>query len=168
MSARRVAVIGGGIAGLAATHRLLERASGADAPSEVVLLEATARLGGTIATEHAGGFTIEAGADSFITEKPWALALCDRLGIRDRLVGTRDGGREALRRRPRGAKAAKLTATQRAQLPRKGRIPEKTPARRLEAVRKLPRKGPPGAELLSTPRSRCSLPGRSGRPPGST
>src|SRR5207249_1177558 len=55
------------------------------------LLEAGERLGGSIATERSGGFTIEAGADSFLTEKPWAAELCERLGVP--LVGTREGER---------------------------------------------------------------------------
>ena len=40
---------------------------------EVILLEASPRLGGSIATERVGDFLVEAGPDSFITEKPWAL-----------------------------------------------------------------------------------------------
>jgi len=82
----RVAVVGGGVAGLAAAHRLVERGV-----REVVLLEAGDRLGGSIATERRDGFTIEAGADSFLTEKPWAVDLCERLGVP--LVGTREGER---------------------------------------------------------------------------
>jgi len=82
----RVAVLGGGVAGLAAAHRLVERGA-----RDVVLLEAGDRLGGSIATERAGGFTIEAGADSLLTEKPWAVDLCERLGVP--LVGTREGER---------------------------------------------------------------------------
>src|SRR5438876_755253 len=85
MSAR-VAVVGGGVAGLAAGHRLGERGV-----REVVLLEAGDRLGGSIATERSGGFTIEAGADALLTEKPWAVDLCERLGVS--LVGTREGER---------------------------------------------------------------------------
>jgi oxygen-dependent protoporphyrinogen oxidase len=54
------------------------------------LLEAHDRLGGTIASEHVDGFLIEAGPDSFLSEKPWALALCRRLGVEDRLVRTDD------------------------------------------------------------------------------
>src|SRR5436309_125459 len=81
-----VAVVGGGVAGLAAAHRLVERGA-----RDVVLLEASDRLGGSIATERRGGFTIEAGADSFLTEKPWAAELCRRLGVP--LVGTREGER---------------------------------------------------------------------------
>ncbi len=82
----RVAVVGGGVAGLAAAHRLVERGV-----SDVLLLEASDRLGGSIATERRDGFTIEAGADSFLTEKPWAAELCERLGVP--LVGTREGER---------------------------------------------------------------------------
>src|SRR5205809_7662351 len=82
----RVAVVGGGVAGLAAAHRLVERGV-----REVVLLEAGDRLGGSIATKRSGGFTIEAGADALLTEKPWAVDLCERLGVS--LVGTREGER---------------------------------------------------------------------------
>lgn len=84
----RVAVVGGGIAGLAAAHRVLERGGGA---AEVVLLEASQRLGGGIGTEHERGFTLERGADTILTEKPWAADLCGRLGVP--LVGTREGER---------------------------------------------------------------------------
>ncbi len=89
MSAR-VVVVGGGIAGLAAAHRLTELSRERGKPLELTLLEARDRLGGTIATERARGFLIEAGPDSFISEKPWALALCRRLGLEGRLVGTDD------------------------------------------------------------------------------
>ncbi len=88
----RVAIVGGGMAGLAAALALVERrAQGADV--EPVLLEAADRLGGTIRTEQTGGFTIESGPDAFITDKPWALALCRRVGIEDRLIGTQPGER---------------------------------------------------------------------------
>jgi oxygen-dependent protoporphyrinogen oxidase len=93
MSARtnpRVVVVGGGIAGLAAAHRLLEVGRERDRPCEVMLLEKRTRLGGSIWTERTDGFVIEAGPDSFISEKPWALRLCERLGFTSRLVQTRD------------------------------------------------------------------------------
>jgi oxygen-dependent protoporphyrinogen oxidase len=90
MMARDVIVIGGGLAGLAAAHRLTELAAERRVPIRVTLLEAAPRLGGSIATERNDGFLVEAGADSFLTEKPWALALCRRLGLDDRLIGTRD------------------------------------------------------------------------------
>jgi len=85
----RIAVIGGGIAGLAAVHRLAELAPGVRPGLEIVLYEAGPRLGGCIATEHRDGYLIESGPDSFLTEKPWAAALCERLGIAARLIGTR-------------------------------------------------------------------------------
>ncbi len=86
---RRVIVIGGGIAGLAAAHRLTELKEELHLEMDVVLLEASARLGGTIDTERIGDFLVEAGPDSFITEKPWALRLCERLGLTSRLLPTR-------------------------------------------------------------------------------
>ncbi|HSP99922.1 MAG TPA: protoporphyrinogen oxidase [Candidatus Dormibacteraeota bacterium] len=87
---RRVAVIGGGISGLAAAHRLVERGRESGQPLEVRLFEAGPRAGGVIRTERSDGFVIEAGPDSFLSEKPAALRLCERLGITDRLVGTRE------------------------------------------------------------------------------
>ncbi len=86
----RIAVIGGGVSGLAAAHRLVELSRARHRPIDLRLLEARTRLGGVIATERTGGFVIEAGPDSFLSEKPAALQLCERLGITDRLVGTRE------------------------------------------------------------------------------
>jgi oxygen-dependent protoporphyrinogen oxidase len=86
----RLAVVGGGIAGLAAAHRAVELARERGEPLDLTLLEARGRLGGTIETERAGGFLVEAGPDSFLSEKPWALALCRRLGLEERLVRTDD------------------------------------------------------------------------------
>ncbi|MFN8640626.1 MAG: protoporphyrinogen oxidase [Candidatus Binatia bacterium] len=54
------------------------------------LFEESDRTGGVIRTERSDGFVIEAGPDSFLSEKPAALRLCERLGITDRLVGTRE------------------------------------------------------------------------------
>ena len=85
---KRVIVIGGGIAGLAAAHRVTELAEEKSVGLQLTLLEASNRLGGAIATEHVGDFLVEAGPDSFITEKPWALRLCERIGLTSRLVST--------------------------------------------------------------------------------
>ena len=85
---KRVVVIGGGVAGLAAAHRLTELSKENSLPIEIVLVESTARLGGSIATEQIGDYLVEAGPDSFITEKPWALQLCERIGLASRLVST--------------------------------------------------------------------------------
>jgi oxygen-dependent protoporphyrinogen oxidase len=85
---RRIVVIGGGIAGLAAAHRIVELNSEKSLGIEVALIEASHRLGGTIATERIGNFLVEGGPDSFITEKPWALHLCERIGLAARFVST--------------------------------------------------------------------------------
>jgi oxygen-dependent protoporphyrinogen oxidase len=86
----KLAVVGGGIAGLAAAHRAVEWARERDRPLDLTLIEAADRLGGTIRTERHEGFLVEWGPDSFLSEKPWALDLCRRLGIEDRLVRTDD------------------------------------------------------------------------------
>lgn len=88
----RVVVIGGGITGLAAAHRLQELAPGA---VQVRLLEARDRVGGSIGTVHQEGLILEQGPDSILTEKPWAVELAERLGIADRLVGTQDAHRRS-------------------------------------------------------------------------
>jgi oxygen-dependent protoporphyrinogen oxidase len=81
---RRVVVIGGGISGLAAAHRLTEL----DSSLQVTLLEASSRLGGTLQTDERDGFLLERGPDSFISEKPEAVALAKRLGLESRLIET--------------------------------------------------------------------------------
>jgi oxygen-dependent protoporphyrinogen oxidase len=82
----RIAIIGGGISGLAAAHRVLELNPGA----QVTILEASDRLGGTIETEHRDGFLVERGPDSFISEKPQALALAKRLGLESQIIQTNE------------------------------------------------------------------------------
>jgi oxygen-dependent protoporphyrinogen oxidase len=86
----KVVVVGGGISGLAAAHRLTELARERQTPLELTLIEARERLGGTIVSERVDGFLVEAGPDSFLSEKPWALALCRRLGVENRLARTDD------------------------------------------------------------------------------
>jgi protoporphyrinogen/coproporphyrinogen III oxidase len=92
----RIAVIGGGISGLAAAHRLLELADASARPIDVTLFEAAGRVGGVFGTRTIGGYTIETGADSFITNKPWGIELCRRLGLGDQLIGTEDEHRRSL------------------------------------------------------------------------
>ena len=86
----RLVVVGGGVAGLAAAHRATEWMRERAERVDVIVLEAAHRLGGTIATERRDGFLVECGPDSFLSEKPWALALCRRLGVEDDLVRTDD------------------------------------------------------------------------------
>lgn len=82
----RVVVVGGGIAGLAAAYRLSR--GGAVAP-EVIVLQAAEHPGGVIRTADVGGFALEAGPDSFVARKPWALELCRELGLGDELEAPR-------------------------------------------------------------------------------
>jgi len=86
----KIVVVGGGVSGLAAAHRAVELARERGRPLDLTLLEAGDRLGGTIQTERRDGFLVECGPDSFLSEKPWALALCRRLGLEDRLIRTDD------------------------------------------------------------------------------
>jgi protoporphyrinogen/coproporphyrinogen III oxidase len=91
---RRIVIVGGGVSGLAAAHRLFElhaQESSADSETksvEVILLEASGRAGGTVRTRRREGFLVEGGPDSFISEKPAALELAKRLGLSDRIVET--------------------------------------------------------------------------------
>jgi oxygen-dependent protoporphyrinogen oxidase len=101
----RIVVVGGGISGLAAAHRLSELSQN----NHVTLIEASPRLGGTIQTKHRDGFLLEHGPDSFISEKPEALALAKRLGLESQLIQTNEEHRRSfivrngrLRRVPEG------------------------------------------------------------------
>ena len=82
----RIAIIGGGISGLSAAYGL-EKQQRKGAELNYVLFEASARLGGVLCTERVGDNVIEAGPDSFLTEKPWAADLCRELGLGDQLIG---------------------------------------------------------------------------------
>jgi oxygen-dependent protoporphyrinogen oxidase len=90
-STQRVAVIGGGITGLAAAHRLGEL----EPSLRVTLFEASNRLGGVLQTKQQDGFLVEAAADNFITTVPWAVDLCRRIGFEDQLIPTNSGFRHA-------------------------------------------------------------------------
>lgn len=77
-----VAIVGGGITGLAAAYELAVRG----VPFQ--LFEASPRLGGLILTERVNGFTIEAGPDSVLAQKPAAVQLCEALGLGPRLIAS--------------------------------------------------------------------------------
>ena len=90
---KRIAIIGGGISGLSAAYAL-EKKRRAGVEVDYVLFEASPRLGGVLVTEHVDGCMVEAGADSFLTEKPWASDLCQELGLGDQLIGSNDAERK--------------------------------------------------------------------------
>ena len=75
-----IVILGGGITGLAAAYQLTRRGV------PCVVLEKSSRAGGLIRTEHVGGFTLDAGPDSLLAQKPAALELCRELGIANRLT----------------------------------------------------------------------------------
>jgi oxygen-dependent protoporphyrinogen oxidase len=89
----RVAIIGGGIAGLSAAYEL-ELARGAGMDVDYELFEASARLGGVISSAVVDGTVIEHGPDSFLTEKPAAAELCRELGLASQLVSSNDAQRK--------------------------------------------------------------------------
>ena len=89
----RIAIIGGGIAGLAAAYEL-ELARRTGAAVEYELFEASARLGGVISSASVKGTVIEHGPDSFLTEKPAAAALCRELGLEPDLMASNDAERK--------------------------------------------------------------------------
>jgi oxygen-dependent protoporphyrinogen oxidase len=90
---QRVAIVGGGISGLSAAYTIEEkRRSGA--PVEYVLFESSPRLGGVLVTDRVDGCLVEAGPDSFLTEKPWAAHLCGKIGLGDQLIGSNDSERK--------------------------------------------------------------------------
>jgi protoporphyrinogen/coproporphyrinogen III oxidase len=90
---KRIAIIGGGVSGLSAAYALEERRR-AGVEVEYVLYESSARFGGVLVTEQVDGCIIEAGPDSFLTEKPWASDLCGKLGLADQLIGSNDADRK--------------------------------------------------------------------------
>jgi protoporphyrinogen/coproporphyrinogen III oxidase len=89
----RVAIIGGGISGLAAAYECeQQQRSGADL--EYVLYESSSRLGGVLRTDNIENCIVEAGPDSFVTEKPWAADLCRSIGLGNQLIGSNDADRK--------------------------------------------------------------------------
>ena len=92
---KRIAIIGGGISGLAAAHRLIELSKTTQQPIKITILESSSRLGGTIQTEDREGFLLERGPDSFISEKPEAVALAQRLKIDSQLIETNNQHRRS-------------------------------------------------------------------------
>jgi oxygen-dependent protoporphyrinogen oxidase len=84
-----IAVIGGGISGLAAAYRLRQAAP----ELKVVLIEKEQRLGGAIVTLRSDGYIIEGGPDSFLSYKPQGVKLSAELGLEDHLIGPEDNNR---------------------------------------------------------------------------
>ena len=84
---KRIAIIGGGLAGLTAAWQLHQLGH------EFTLYEASARLGGIVETVRRDGFVVELGPDGWVTEKPWAAELARDLGLGDELISSNDATR---------------------------------------------------------------------------
>ena len=85
----KIAIIGGGIAGLSAAY-YLEKARRSGAALDWILFEKSDRLGGVIHTEYLDGFVLEAGPDSFLSIKPEAAELCRELGLGSEIIRSND------------------------------------------------------------------------------
>lgn len=86
---KRVAIVGGGLSGVAAAYQLVQEGG-----IEFVLFENSQRLGGIVETERVetneGSFVIECGPDSWVTEKPWARELAVELGLESEIIASND------------------------------------------------------------------------------
>ncbi len=85
---KRVAVIGAGMAGMAAAYEVTRHPG-----HTLTLFEASDRLGGTVETVHEGGFTIETGPDSWVSDKSAARDLAEELGLGDEIIASNDAVR---------------------------------------------------------------------------
>lgn len=99
MSPVRVAVVGAGISGLAAAHRLRTLLGPA---AEITVLDRADRVGGVLCTVELAGVPFDVGAEAFLARRPEVPALAAELGLTDRLVhpsgaapSIRAGGRTA-------------------------------------------------------------------------
>ena len=77
-----VAIVGGGISGLAVAYELGRRNVACR------IFEKASRVGGVIRTDRIDGFIIDGGPDSLLAQKPAAVQLCDELGLGNRLIST--------------------------------------------------------------------------------
>jgi oxygen-dependent protoporphyrinogen oxidase len=86
-----VAIIGGGISGLAAAYRTTELLPTA----RLQVFEAANRPGGVLQTIHSGPYLVEQSADNFLSNLPWGVGLCKRLGLEGELLSTDESRRQA-------------------------------------------------------------------------
>lgn len=89
----RIAIVGGGIAGLAAAYEL-EKARTSNSAISYTLFESHSCLGGSLASEIVDGTVLERGPDSFLTEKPAAAELARELGLGPDLIPSNDANRK--------------------------------------------------------------------------
>lgn len=92
---RTVAIIGGGISGLATAFAIQEQAAAAGLSVRCTVLEAGTTWGGKIVTHRVGDLVTEAGPDSFLSQKPAGLELCAKLGLIHGLINTNETQKKA-------------------------------------------------------------------------
>jgi protoporphyrinogen/coproporphyrinogen III oxidase len=92
---KRIAIIGGGITGLAAAYRLHRQAETSGQPVDLQLIEASSRLGGALRSTFRDGFLLESGPDCFLSEKSRAVELCQELGLGNEVINTRTENRRS-------------------------------------------------------------------------
>ena len=90
-----VAIVGGGISGLATAYSLQEQAAAAGLAIVCTVLDASPTWGGKIVTHRIGDLVTEAGPDSFLSQKPAGLQLIEKLGLTDQLINTNETGKKA-------------------------------------------------------------------------
>ncbi len=84
----RIAIVGGGIAGLTLAHAV--RGTGLH---DVVVLEAGARAGGVLRSERVDGYLVESGPNGYLDDAPETQKLVSSLGLADRVVDSDDRSR---------------------------------------------------------------------------
>ncbi len=88
-------IVGGGIAGLATAFSLVEQAAQSKLVLSCTVLEASSRCGGKILTHRVGDLVIDAGPDSFLSQKSAGLELCEKLGLADQVINTNETPKKA-------------------------------------------------------------------------
>ena len=83
-----VAIVGGGISGLSTAFAIQEESEKTGCDVTCTIIEGNSFCGGKILTHHVDGLVVEGGPDSFLTSKPWAFELCEKLGLTDQLINT--------------------------------------------------------------------------------
>ncbi len=86
----RIAIIGGGVTGISAALHAEEAAHARGIEANIVLYEASDRLGGVIRSDLRDGFLIEGGPDTFVSEKPAPIHMAQHLGIDDTLLNSNE------------------------------------------------------------------------------
>jgi oxygen-dependent protoporphyrinogen oxidase len=88
MTPYRVTIVGAGVSGLACALKLLELSREKKFPLELRILDGAPRAGGVLSTLEKEGFLLEEGPDCFITDKPAALELAQKLGLDQEFIRT--------------------------------------------------------------------------------